>query len=241
MAASVEELSVSITHMSDRAGEVRTAAVGSGKVADQGATAVSKLLDANSRTGKTVQTAAVQIRELSALSERISSIVQVIREVADQTNLLALNAAIEAARAGEQGRGFAVVADEVRKLAERTSASTRDISSVIDEVQRATLAAATTMEHAVAEEHDSVELSNGVGESIANIRNESSRVVSAVEDISGALLEQSAASTEIARGVEMIAQMGEENSAAIKETASAANNLEGLAARLQTVAGRFHL
>lgn len=241
MAASVEEFSVSIAHMSDRAGEVRNAAIGSGEVADQGATAVTKLLDENNRVALNVETVANQIQDLSALSERISSIVSVIREVADQTNLLALNAAIEAARAGEQGRGFAVVADEVRKLAERTSKSTQDISAVIDEVQRATLAAATTMEQTVAEEREGISLSSGVGESIAKIRSESSRVVTAVEEITSALHEQSTASTEIARGVEMIAQMGEENSAAVKETASAANNLESLAARLQTVAARFRL
>jgi len=76
-----------------------------------------------------------QISELNDVSDRISTMVEVIRRIAGQTNLLSLNATIEAARAGEAGRSFAVVAGEVRKLAEDCRAATTSVDAIVTEIR----------------------------------------------------------------------------------------------------------
>lgn len=81
----------------------------------------------------TMQDIKISVAELHTLNEKITSIAQIITQIANQTNLLALNASIEAARAGKHGRGFAVVAEEVRKLAESTKASLLEVDQVLSE------------------------------------------------------------------------------------------------------------
>ena len=78
-----------------------------------------------------------QIVNLSEQTGQISSISELVTDVANQTNMLALNAAVEAARAGEQGKGFTVVAGEIRKLAEQSKKSAEKINVLVDDIQAA--------------------------------------------------------------------------------------------------------
>lgn len=82
-----------------------------------------------------VRESAVMIESLNEQSSMITSVVDLIEDIADQTGLLSLNAAIEAARAGEEGRGFSVVADNVRRLAARTTEATQEIAGLLGTMQ----------------------------------------------------------------------------------------------------------
>jgi len=127
-----------------------------------------------------IEQAGHNIQALGERSQAITSIVQTIKDIADQTNLLALNAAIEAARAGETGRGFAVVADEVRKLAERTASSTAEIATMVGDIQQQTRTAVNNMDQLLVQARDSVQLTQGAGETMLHIREGAEKVVEAI-------------------------------------------------------------
>jgi len=114
MAAAIEELTVSVGHISDSARETEINSARAVDMAGSGEKTVHLAADEISLIAERVTSAATRIRSLEARAGDVSAIASVIKDIAAQTNLLALNAAIEAARAGEHGRGFAVVADRHR-------------------------------------------------------------------------------------------------------------------------------
>ena len=239
IAAAMEQSTVSINLMSDSANQAQTISGDSESLMNETSGVVSEAVNRIAKIATVVEQASQTVRTLGQESENVSKIVLVIKEVADQTNLLALNAAIEAARAGEQGRGFAVVADEVRKLAERTTQSTQEITTMISSMQSSARDAVTCIEDAVANVNEGVILTKRVGESVSRLGASSHEVKGVIIDVSSALREQNAASNEIARNVEQIAQTGERNSGAVGAVAKAATELQQLANSLTDSARHF--
>ncbi|WP_187360054.1 methyl-accepting chemotaxis protein [Chitinolyticbacter meiyuanensis] len=241
MAAAIEEMSVSVNHVSDNAASAHQLADDAGRRAEAGNRVITRVGGEIDQVATTITAAAQRIDELGSEADRISSIVAVIKEIADQTNLLALNAAIEAARAGETGRGFAVVADEVRKLAERTGRATQEIGEMIATTQSRSREAVGTMQSAVAQVTAGVAGAREAGAAIGEIQSGQHELEAVANDISLALKEQSSASQDIARNVERIVQMAHASSQAAEDSSGAARRLQALAHDLGSSVQRFTL
>ncbi len=239
MATAVEQMTVGVDHISKNAQEAQAYSRESDEVAAHGSRIVDQVVNEIQAIAETVNESAAAVEALGQQSDQISAIVGTIKEIADQTNLLALNAAIEAARAGESGRGFAVVADEVRKLAERTAKSTQEIAGMIDSIQSGTATAVSTMKLGVTRVAAGVEQAQMAGSAISQVQSQSRHVLDAVSEITVSLREQAATSTEIARNIEQIAQMAEENNAAAGTNAATASRLRQLAENLSSEVARF--
>ena len=241
MAAAIEQLTVSSNHISDSARDTSQDSIAAVELSGQGSARVEQAALAIQQIADTVADASNRIHALEERAKQVSSIANVIKDIAGQTNLLALNAAIEAARAGEQGRGFAVVADEVRKLAERTSLATTEIEQMIVGIQGDTVGAVEAMNAALPEVQQGVELAASASESLREIEEGARRTLGRIGEVADATKEQSTASTSIAQRVEQIANMVEETSDTIRGTATTAHQLQDIAVSLKQLISRFRV
>ncbi|MBL0671155.1 methyl-accepting chemotaxis protein [Aeromonas hydrophila] len=241
MAAAIEELVVSISHLSDNATHADELSKVSANTLAEGSGVIKQTLDSIQSISDTVSNAASSIADLNSHTQQISEIIEVIRGIADQTNLLALNAAIEAARAGEQGRGFAVVADEVRNLASRSAASTQQITGMIGKIQSGADASIRSMENTVNNVSRGVSLASQTGEAIASIQNHASNLTGLMGEISHTLREQSTAANEVVSTVGNITSLSEQSGDAARHVSQEAAKLKQLSRLLRQEMAHFKL
>jgi len=241
MAAGVEQMTVSISHMAEQAQEAANVSSKSGQLALDGRVIVEATVADINEISRSVKSAANCIHGLVKSSQEISSVVQVIGEIADQTNLLALNAAIEAARAGESGRGFAVVADEVRKLAVRTSSSTNEIAKTIQVMRDSANVAVESTDEAVRLVDQGVARTTEVTATIANIEHSSDDARQMANSISTSIREQGSVSRDLAQQIERVAEITQSNSVTARDTHAVALELDTLARKMADEIGNYRL
>nr|WP_016701952.1 methyl-accepting chemotaxis protein [Pseudomonas chlororaphis] len=241
VATASHEMSATAQDVARSAAQAAQAARDADQATRQGLSVIDRTTASIDHLAADMSTAMTQVEGLAANSEKIGTVLEVIRAIAEQTNLLALNAAIEAARAGEAGRGFAVVADEVRNLARRTQESVEETRQVIEELQSGTQDVVGSMGNSHRQAQGSVEQ---VGQAVTALR-QIGDAVTVISDmnlqIASAAEEQSAVAEEINNNVATIRDVTESLSEQANESARVSQSLNSLANQQQSLMDQFRV
>ncbi|MEE9679125.1 methyl-accepting chemotaxis protein [Pseudomonas moraviensis] len=241
VATAMHEMTATVQEVARNAEEASQAAAAADGEAREGDKVVNEAIAQIERLASEVVRSTEAMSVLQQESDKIGSVMDVIKAVAEQTNLLALNAAIEAARAGEAGRGFAVVADEVRGLAQRTQKSTEEIEGLVAGLQNGTQQVSAVMNNSRALTDSSVALTRKAGASLENITRTVSNIQSMNQQIAAAAEQQSAVAEEISRSIINVRDVSEQTAAASDETAASSVELARLGGQLQQMVSHFRV
>ncbi len=241
VATAMHEMTATVQEVARNAEQASQAAAAADGEARQGDKVVAQAIEQIERLASEVVRSTDAMTVLQQESDKIGSVMDVIKAVAEQTNLLALNAAIEAARAGEMGRGFAVVADEVRALAQRTQKSTEEIEELVAGLQNGTQQVATVMNNSRSLTDSSVELTRKAGASLESITRTVSNIQLMNQQIAAAAEQQSAVAEEISRSIINVRDVSEQTAAASDETAASSVELARLGGQLQMMVSHFRV
>uniref|UniRef100_UPI0030DBA087 HAMP domain-containing methyl-accepting chemotaxis protein n=3 Tax=Pseudomonas TaxID=286 RepID=UPI0030DBA087 len=241
VATAMHEMTATVQEVARNAEEASRAAAAADGEARAGDQVVSEAIVQIERLASEVGRSTDAMTVLQQESDKIGSVMDVIKAVAEQTNLLALNAAIEAARAGEAGRGFAVVADEVRGLAQRTQKSTEEIEGLVAGLQNGTQQVAAVMNNSRSLTDSSVALTRKAGASLENITRTVSNIQSMNQQIAAAAEQQSTVAEEISRSIINVRDVSEQTAAASEETAASSVELARLGNQLQMMVSHFRV
>ena len=172
------------------------------------------------------------IKELNAKINGIWDIISIINNVADKTKIIAFNAELEASNSGEAGKNFHVVATEIRRLSDNIIDSIKEIRDIITEIQKASDTLIQDSEKGTAQidsgcesAHDLENKFESIMQSSITTADSSSKILSNVEQLTGASEQIFITLQEIAKGIESFSQ----NTASIS---SSSETVKEIASRL---------
>ena len=219
-ASSIQEISATIADISESARKTSIAAAEAGDFVNRAGAQLGISIDYVKELNEAMG-------RISESSQKISTIIATIENIAFQINVLALNAAVEAARAGSAGKGFAVVADEVSNLASKSEEATKATKELIE----SSIATVAEGGDAVNRVTESLEKT---GELAGNVTTKMAVVVEAVE-------KQTKSIEQVTDGIGQISDVVQTNSATSEECAAASQQLSSQAGLLKNLMSSFEL
>ena len=237
----INDMAVSIDHVSSNAAESASVAERAVEIANKGSHVVQDTIGGMDSIRSQIQETAKRIKRLGESSQEIGDIVSLINDIADQTNILSLNAAIQASMAGDAGRGFAVVADEVQRLAERSSAATKQIAALVKTIQTDTNEAVISMEQTTAEVVDGARRAQDAGVALEEIEGVSASLAELIQNISNEARQQAATAGHVSNTMNVIQEITSKTADSTEQTANSIGDLSRLANEMKSSVEGFKL
>ena len=214
------ELEGAASALNEIAGQAQSAS----EAAERAISATSQALKIVSETVQGVALSRDQIREtekrlkrLGERSQEITTVVNIINQIAERTSVLALNAGMQAAAAGDAGRGFALVADEVKRLAESARDATRQIGTLVNGIQADSGDTIRTMNETISQVVGISKLAERAGEQMEKTLSATDGLVGSVREIAATTATQARASGTLLKRAHNIELANKETMAQLTE------------------------
>ena len=204
-------------------------------LAEEGTQAVQKTIHEMSDLRDRVDEIALQIADLGTQTGQITTVSDLVSDLAKQTNMLALKAAVEAARAGEQGKGFSVVAGEIRKLADESKKSAQKINNLATDIQMAINRTVMTTDRGTKTATEGIQLAENTAVTFIGVTDAVNNVFLNSQQISASTKRQATAIQQVLGAMTNISQGSQESAVGMHKVKTSTRELNLIADELQAV------
>jgi methyl-accepting chemotaxis protein len=202
-------------------------------LSEDGTRSVQQTLQGMSGLRDKVDAIANQIVNLSEQTGQITTVSDLVADLASQTNMLALNAAVEAARAGEQGKGFSVVADEIRKLADQSKKSADKINALANDIQAAINRTVMVTDEGTKTVNEGIDLARSTAATFAGVTDAVNNVFLNSQQISTSAKQQAISIQQVLTSMTNISQGSQESAVGMHQVKMTTRELTQVADELK--------
>jgi hypothetical protein len=229
----VNELESISTETAQQAAASATGAKQALLLAEEGTQAVQKNIQEMSGLRDRVDEIAQQIVNLGKQTGQITTVSDLVSDLAKQTNMLALKAAVEAARAGEQGKGFGVVAGEIRKLADESKKSAQKINNLATDIQASINRTVMVTDQGAKTATAGIQIAESTAATFVGVTDAVNNVFLNSQQISASTQRQSTAINQVLGAMTAISQGSQESAVGMHRVKTSTRELNQIADELQ--------
>jgi Methyl-accepting chemotaxis protein (MCP) signalling domain len=230
---SINELESISTETAEQASASANGAKQALSLAEDGTQAVQRTIHEMSDLRDRVDEIAQQIVNLGEQTGQITTVSDLVSDLAKQTNMLALKAAVEAARAGEQGKGFGVVAGEIRKLADESKKSAQKINNLATDIQAAINRTVMVTDRGTKTATEGIQLAESTAVTFIGVTDAVNNVFLNSQQISSSTKRQATAIQQVLGAMNAISQGSQESAVGMHRVKMSTSELNQIADELQ--------